>query len=129
MSNATIVSQLRTLEQLTRTEVQIARTRTAQARTDAVRRELRQIGDNAERRAERIAGVLRDLGEVPDVVAPAVGYAVHQVAGAVEQLVLEREIAEQRLVERLCLLDGALHQVDGVADGGGDDVRHLTEVA
>lgn len=41
MANAAVISQLRTLEQLTRTEVQIARTRVAQARTDAVRRELR----------------------------------------------------------------------------------------
>ena len=50
----TVVAQLRALEQLTQTEVQIARIRVAQARTDAVRRELQQNGDNGVRRARRI---------------------------------------------------------------------------
>ena len=59
-----IVFQLRALLQLTNTEIQIA-----QARTDAVRRELARNADHATTRARLIARTLRDLGGVPDVVS------------------------------------------------------------
>ena len=72
-NTAAVIAQLRLLAQLTRAEIQVARTREAQARTEAVRRELRQNGDNAVRRAERIAGALGDLDAVPDVVGPVFG--------------------------------------------------------
>jgi hypothetical protein len=81
----TIVAQLRALEQLTHTEAQIARLRIAQARTDAVRRELRQNGDNAVRRARRITDQLRSLDAVPDVVTPALGRVLALVKSMVEQ--------------------------------------------
>ncbi|HEY9413480.1 MAG TPA: hypothetical protein VIQ30_01870 [Pseudonocardia sp.] len=45
----------------------------AQARTEAVRRELSQNADNAERRTEQIVMELRSLGGVPDVVSRIVG--------------------------------------------------------
>ena len=68
-----LISQLRMLLQLTYTEASVAETRMAQARTDAVRRELEQNSRNAEQRAEALQEALRDLGGVPDVVGPALG--------------------------------------------------------
>lgn len=127
MANAAVVSQLRTLEQLTRTEVQIARTRVAQARTDAVRRELRQNGDNAERRAERIAAALGDLGEVPDVVAPAVGFAAYLVKSTVEQAQPLDEALLGDLALEHQLLDRARYLVALTAQDGPAAVHGLAE--
>ena len=81
----TLITQLRALQQLTHTEVQIAKVRVAQARTDAVRRELEQNGANAERRAGRIGRELATLGGVPDVVTPAIGRVLALVKATVEQ--------------------------------------------
>lgn len=127
MANAAVISQLRTLEQLTRTEVQIARTRVAQARTDAVRRELRQNGDNAERRAERIAAALRDLGEVPDVVGPAVGLAAYLVKSTVEQAQPLDEALLGDLALEHQLLDRARYLVALTAQTGPAAVHGLAE--
>ena len=80
-----IVFQLRALLQLTNTEIQIAQARQAQARTDAVRRELAQNADHATTRARLIAATLRDLGGVPDVVAPALGRLTALVKTVLEQ--------------------------------------------
>jgi hypothetical protein len=81
----TLITQLRALQQLTNTEVQIAKVRVTQARTDAVRRELEQNGANAERRAGRIGRELATLGGVPDVVTPAIGRVLALVKATVEQ--------------------------------------------
>jgi hypothetical protein len=70
-----LITQLRTLHQLTNTEAQIAQTRQAQARDEAVREELATNAANAHERAQLIAAALRDLGGVPDVVTPALGRA------------------------------------------------------
>jgi hypothetical protein len=51
---AKIINQLRVLLLLTRTEQQIARVRLAQARTDAVCRELTQNAEHAAERARRL---------------------------------------------------------------------------
>jgi hypothetical protein len=51
------------------------------------------------------------------------------VARPVEQLVLEREVAEQRLRERLRLLCAGLGEGDETADRGGHDVGDPTETA
>lgn len=80
-----LIAQLRALLLLTQTEEQVARTRTVQARTDAVRRELQQNADNAASRSEAIARTLRDLGGVPDVVTPAIGRLGAVVKATVEQ--------------------------------------------
>lgn len=81
----TLITQLRALHQLTRTEAQIARVRTAQARTDAVRRELEENAANADRRSTRIARELSAVGGVPDVVTPAIGRVLAFVKATVEQ--------------------------------------------
>lgn len=86
MSNtATLITALRALEQLTQTEAQIARFRVAQARTEAVRRELRRNADNAERRGKRLVAALDELDAVPNVVAPAVGRVLALVKSTLEQ--------------------------------------------
>jgi hypothetical protein len=83
--NAKLINQLRALLLLTQTEEQVARTRTSQARTDAVRRELTQNADNAADRSKAIADQLRALGGVPDVVSPVIGRLGALVKAALEQ--------------------------------------------
>ncbi|RJK97092.1 ferritin-like domain-containing protein [Vallicoccus soli] len=68
-----ILAELRTLLRLTEAEVQVAETRRAQARTEAVERELRQNAENARERARLVAAALRGRGGVPDVVTTVAG--------------------------------------------------------
>lgn len=94
-----LISQLRTLLQLTCTEGTIAQTRTGQARTEAVRRELEQNARNAEQRARLLQDALRDLGGVPDVVSPALGRL-----GAIMKTPLEQgEPLDEALLQDLAL--------------------------
>ncbi|MFE7747359.1 ferritin-like domain-containing protein [Nocardia sp. NPDC057455] len=81
----TLLAQLRTVLSLTNTEIQVAETRIAQARTDAVRRELSENADNARARSESIEAAIRDLGGVPELVAPFLGQAAAAVKAMVEQ--------------------------------------------
>jgi len=80
-----LITQLRTLHQLTNTEAQIAQTRQAQARDEAVREELATNATDAQERAQLIGAALRDLGGVPDVVTPALGRATALAKTVVEQ--------------------------------------------
>lgn len=84
-STSAIVSQLRALEHLTRTEAAIARARVAQARTDAVRKELTDNADAADRRGADVAAALRSLRAAPDIVAPAIGWVAALVKSTLEQ--------------------------------------------
>jgi hypothetical protein len=81
----TVLAQLRALLDLTNTEIQIAETRVAQARTDAVRTELTQNAANGRERAEAIEGAIRDLGGFPDVIGPFFGRAAAAVKALTEQ--------------------------------------------
>ena len=54
-----LITQLRTLQQLTNTEVQVAQTRQVQARDEAVREELATNAANAHERAQLIGAALR----------------------------------------------------------------------
>ena len=83
--HSTLVEQVRALLTLTQTEAQIAQTRTSQARTEAVRRELAQNAENAHERARLLGETLRDLGGVPDVVSPALGRIVAILKTGAEQ--------------------------------------------
>lgn len=58
IETTTLVAQLRAVLELTNTEIQVALTRVAQARTDAVRRELVQNADNARERAEAVESAI-----------------------------------------------------------------------
>jgi hypothetical protein len=101
-----LVAQLRALEHLTRTEARVARVRTAQARTDTIRRELETNAAAADRRVELIGDTLRSLDAVPDVLAPAVGNVLALVKAVVEQAqpvdeaVLGDLVLEQQLRDR-----------------------------
>ncbi|HEY0814482.1 MAG TPA: ferritin-like domain-containing protein, partial [Pseudonocardia sp.] len=123
----TLITQLRTLDQLTRSEAQIARIRLAQARTDAVRRELRENGDNAVRRAQRITAQLRALDALPDVVSPAAGRVLALVKSTVEQvqpvdeallgdLALEHQLLDRARYVRVLAERAGLSEVQDLAD-------------
>jgi ferritin-like metal-binding protein YciE len=126
-NNATLITQLRALEHLTQTEAQIARIRVAQARTDAVRRELQRNGDNAERRARRIGEQLRAVGGVPDVVTPALGRLLAFVKSTVEQAQPLDEALLGDLTLEHQLLDRARY-LKALADKAGEpDVERLAD--
>ncbi len=82
---STLLAQLRAVLSLTNTEIQVAETRIAQARTEAVRRELSENADNGRDRAEAIEAAIRDLGSVPEVVGPFLGRAAAAVKAMAEQ--------------------------------------------
>lgn len=80
-----LLAQLRAVLDLTNTEIQIAETRLAQARTDAVRRELDENARTGRQRAEAIESAIRDLGGMPDIVGPFLGRAQAAVKALTEQ--------------------------------------------
>ena len=83
--NAKLIAQIRALILLTQTEAQVAETRVAQATTEAVRRELTQNAMNAGSRTQALTDTLRELGGIPDVIAPLVGRV-----GAIAKATLEQ---------------------------------------
>ncbi|KUI28960.1 hypothetical protein AU196_14775 [Mycobacterium sp. IS-1742] len=99
-----LLAQLRTILDLTNTEIQVAETRVAQARTEAVRRELEQNASNGRERAEAIEGAIRDLGGYPDVIGPFLGRA----AAAVKALTEQAEPFDEALLGDLALEDQLL---------------------
>lgn len=100
----TLIAQLRTVLDLTHTEIQVAETRVAQARTEAVRTELEQNAANGRLRAEAIERAIRDLGGFPDVVGPFLGRA----AAAVKALTEQAEPFDEALLGDLALEDQLL---------------------
>ncbi|CAM3339533.1 hypothetical protein BST27_27445 [Mycobacterium intermedium] len=99
-----LLAQLRVLLDLTNTEIQIAETRIAQARTEAVRRELTQNAANGRERAEAIERAIRDLGGLPDILGPFLGRA----AAAVKALTEQAEPFDEALLGDLALEDQLL---------------------
>jgi len=104
INTATLIAQLRTVLDLTHTEIQVAETRVAQARTDAVRRELTQNAENGRTRAEAIERQIRALGAFPDVIGPFLGRA----AAAVKALTEQAEPFDEALLGDLALEDQLL---------------------
>src|SRR6476661_7045837 len=108
--NSKLIHQLRALALLTQTEEQVARTRIAQARTEAVRRELTQNADHAGERSILITEQLRALGGVPDVVTPALGRlsailkATFEQAFPLEEALLSDLQLEHQLLDRATYL-------------------------
>ncbi|MEV6136269.1 ferritin-like domain-containing protein [Nocardia sp. NPDC051990] len=80
-----LLAQLHAVLALTNTEVQVADTRIVQARTEAVRRVLSENADDARDRARAIEAAIRELGGVPEMVAPFVGRGAAAVKAVVEQ--------------------------------------------
>ena len=99
-----LLAQLRTLLDLTNTEIQVAETRVAQARTDAVRRELAQNAAHGRERAQAIETSIRELGGFPDVIGPFLGRA----AAAVKALTEQAQPFDEALLGDLALEDQLL---------------------
>jgi hypothetical protein len=124
---ATLITQLRIVGQLTRTEAQVARLRVAQASTDAVREELRQNAADADERTARITGALRGLGALPDPVTPLFGRVATLIRGALEHTQpLDEAVLGDLALEHL-LRDRARY-VGALADSNGrPEVRALAD--
>jgi len=124
---STLLAQLRTVLDLTNTEIQVAETRVAQARTEAVRRELTQNAANGRTRAEAIEGAIRNLGGFPDVIGPLLGRAAAAVKAMTEQaqpfgeallgdLALEHQLLDRaRYVKALAVAEGS-SEIEKLAD-------------
>jgi len=138
-----IITELRALLRLTETEIQIAETRRAQARTEAVERELAENADNARLRATAIATVLREEGGVPDVVTAATGRLGAAAKATLEQgqpfteallgdLALEHQLQDRaRLLKALGSAAGrpsVVSLADRLIEAHGATVRWLTVV-
>jgi hypothetical protein len=138
-----IITQLRSLLRLTETEIQVAETRRAQARTEAVERELARNAQNARSRARRIARALRAQGGVPDVVTTVVGRLGAVAKSNLEQaqplteallgdLALEHQLQDRaRLLKALATAAGDENLVDladALVDAHGATVEWLTVV-
>ena len=126
-NTAKTIEQLRALLQLTQTEAQIAQVRVAQARTEAVRRELQENGANAEDRARAISDALRQVGGIPDVVTPAVGRLIAFVKAAVEQIEPVSEALLQDLQLEHQLLDRARYLKALATASGAQEVVDLAD--
>ncbi|KUH85674.1 MULTISPECIES: hypothetical protein [unclassified Mycobacterium] len=103
-TETTLLTQLRTILDLTHTEIQVAETRIAQARTEAVRRELTENAENGRIRAEAIEKAIRDLGGFPDTIGPFLGRA----AAAVKALTEQAQPFDEALLGDLALEDQLL---------------------
>lgn len=113
-----LLTQLRTLHELTHAEAQVAETRTGQARTEAVRKELTENAENCRTRALAIEDAIRDLGGVPDVVGPFIGRAAIMVKTLTEQAQPFDEALLSDLALEHQLLDRARY-VKALATAGG----------
>lgn len=114
-----LLTQLRTLHELTHAETQIAETRVAQARTDAVRRELTENAEKCRIRAVAIEDAIRDLGGFPDVVGPFFGRAAVLMKVLTEQAQPFDEALLSDLALEHQLLDRARY-VKALATASGD---------
>ncbi|BBZ01676.1 hypothetical protein MCHIJ_11130 [Mycolicibacterium chitae] len=127
IDTATLLAQLRTVLDLTHTEIQVAETRVAQARTEAVRTELEQNAHNGRIRAEAIEKAIRDLGGFPDVIGPFLGRA----AAAVKALTEQAEPFDEALLGDLALenqlLDRSRYVKALAVAGGHKDIEALAE--
>ena len=138
-----IITELRALLRLTETEIQVAETRRAQARTEVVERELAENADNGRLRATSIAAVLREEGGVPDVVTAATGRLGAVAKSTLEQgqpfteallgdLALEHQLQDRaRLLKALGSAAGSPSVValaGRLVEAHGDTVRWLTIV-
>ena len=121
----TLLAQLRTVLELTNTEIQVAETRVAQARTEAVQQELTENARHGRERALKIEAAIRALGGYPDVVAPFLGRATAAVKALAEQAQPFDEALLGDLILEHQLLDRARY-LKALAVGAGEkDVEAL----
>ncbi len=124
---AKLLAQLRAVLDLTHTEIQVAETRVAQARTEAIRSELQQNADNGRQRAETIEATIRELGGVPDIVGPFIGRAQAAVKALTEQAQPFDEALLGDLALEDQLLDRARYLKALAVAAGRSDVQKLAD--
>ena len=124
---STVLAQLRTVLDLTNTEIQVAETRLSQARTDAVRRELSQNAANGRARAEAIETAIRKLGGFPDVIGPLLGRAAAAVKALTEQAQPFGEALLGDLALEHQLLDRARYIKALAVAMGSSDIEKLAD--
>ena len=123
----TLIAQLRAVLELTHTEVQIAETRIAQARTEAVEKELTQNARHGRERALTIEAAIRELGGFPDVVGPLIGRAAAVFKALAEQaqpfdeallgdLALEHELLDRARYVKALAVTAQRKDVQDLAD-------------
>jgi hypothetical protein len=126
-TETTLLTQLRSVLDLTHTEIQVAETRVAQARTDAVRRELTLNAENGRIRAEAIEKAIRDLGGFPDTIGPFLGRAAAAVKALTEQaqpfdeallgdLALEDQLLDRSRYIKALAVAAKRSDIEGLAD-------------
>ncbi|OFJ50549.1 hypothetical protein [Mycolicibacterium grossiae] len=121
----TLLAQLRTVLELTNTEIQVAETRVAQARTEAVQQELTENARHGRERALKVEAAIRALGGYPDVVAPFLGRATAAVKALAERAQPFDEALLGDLILEHQLLDRARY-LKALAVGAGEkDVEAL----
>ncbi|MFF1555668.1 ferritin-like domain-containing protein [Rhodococcus erythropolis] len=118
-TTSALINQLRIILGLTHAEIQVAETRVAQARTEAVRRELTENAENGRERAGSIESTIRDLGGVPELVGPFLGRATAGVKAMVEQAQPFDEAVLGDLALEHQLLDRSRY-LKALATAGGD---------
>ena len=124
---STVLAQLRTVLDLTNTEIQVAETRVAQARTEAVRRELTQNAANGRARAQSIEAAIRNLGGLPDVLGPLLGRAAAAVKALTEQAQPFGEALLGDLALEHQLLDRARYLKALAVAQGNADIEKLAD--
>lgn len=123
----TLITNLRTLLELTSTEIQIAEFRTTQARTEAVHEELSKNAANARERAAIIEATIRDLGGSPSILGPIVGRAAATVKALTEQAEPFAEALLGDLALEHVLVDRARYLKTLAVAGGNTQVRDLAD--
>jgi ferritin-like metal-binding protein YciE len=104
---STVLAQLRTVLDLTNTEIQVAETRVSQARTDAVRRELSQNAANGRARAEAIEAAIRKLGRAAAAVKALTEQAQPFGEALLGDLALEHQLLDRaRYIKALAVALG-----------------------
>lgn len=123
----TLITNLRTVLELTSTEIQIAEFRTSQARTDAVHEELTKNAENARARAAVIEATIRDLGGSPTIFGPFLGRAAALVKALTEQAEPFAEALLGDLALEHLLVDRARYLKSLAVSAGNTQVQDLAD--
>jgi len=126
-STSTLRNQLRILLTLTNTEIQVAQTRTGQARTEAVRRELSENAAHGRIRAVAIEKAIRDLGGLPDLLRPILGRFTATAKALAEQVQPFDEALLGDLALEHQLLDRAIYLKALATSEGETDIVALAD--
>lgn len=123
----TLSAQLRATLALTNTEIQIADTRIAQARTAEARRALSDNAEDARDRARAIEAAIRALGDIPELVAPFIGRGAAVIKTVIEQAQPFDEALLGDLALEHQLLDRARYILALATTAGQSEIQALAQ--